>query len=146
MYICSVNNLNPKHYAMENPVVKRIVKFYLPSLFFIFASGAAAYYFLYMTDGKRALSYAVLSGLFGLVLLVNVFINRKVLNKILGSVAFLASLSMLVYWFVMLVRQSVTGMFRIFLLIVFSIVMAIFLLNYDKADEQKVQKVKKSKR
>ncbi len=131
---------------MENAVVKRIVRFYLPSVFFLLVCGYVVNRYLCNTQCDRSLLYAILGGVIGIALLVNIFLNHKVLNKILGGIAFIASLSMLVFWFIRLLQQSVTSMFRYFLLIIFSIVMAIFLMNYDKSDEGKVKKTKKAKR
>ncbi|MGP1447148.1 MAG: hypothetical protein ACTTKO_06430 [Candidatus Limimorpha sp.] len=130
---------------MENAMVKRIVRFYLPSVFFLLVCGYVVNRFMGNSQDKMAMLYVVLGGVIGLALLVNIFLNHRVLNKILGSIAFLASLAMLVFWFVRLLRQSVDSMFRYFLLIIFSIVMAIFLMNYNKADEKKAKKAKKTK-
>lgn len=126
-------------------MVKRIVRFYLPSVFFLLVCGYVVNRFMGNSQDKMAMLYVVLGGVIGLALLVNIFLNHRVLNKILGSIAFLASLAMLVFWFVRLLRQSVDSMFRYFLLIIFSIVMAIFLMNYNKADEKKAKKAKKTK-
>lgn len=130
---------------MENAMVKRIVRFYLPSVFFLLVCGYVVNHFMGNSQDKMAMLYVVLGGVIGLALLVNIFLNHRVLNKILGGIAFLASLAMLVFWFVRLLRQSVDSMFRYFLLIIFSIVMAIFLMNYNKADEKKAKKAKKTK-
>ena len=130
---------------MENAMVKRIVRFYLPSVFFLLVCGYVVNRFMGNSQDKMAMLYVVLGGVIGLALWVNIFLNHRVLNKILGSIAFLASLAMLVFWFVRLLRQSVDSMFRYFLLIIFSIVMAIFLMNYNKADEKKAKKAKKTK-
>ena len=130
---------------MENAMVKRIVRFYLPSVFFLLVCGYVVNRFMGNSQDKMAMLYVVLGGVIGLALLVNIFLNHRVLNKILGSIAFLASLAMLVFWLVRLLRQSVDSMFRYFLLIIFSIVMAIFLMNYNKADEKKAKKAKKTK-
>ncbi len=130
---------------MENAMVKRIVRFYLPSVFFLLVCGYVVNRFMGNSQDKMAMLYVVLGGVIGLALLVNIFLNHRVLNKILGSIAFLASLAMLVFWFIRLLRQSVDSMFRYFLLIIFSIVMAIFLMNYNKADEKKAEKAKKTK-
>ena len=126
-------------------MVKRIVRFYLPSVFFLLVCGYVVNHFMGNSQDKMAMLYVVLGGVIGLALLVNIFLNHRVLNKILGGIAFLASLAMLVFWFVRLLRQSVDSMFRYFLLIIFSIVMAIFLMNYNKADEKKAKKAKKTK-